>query len=102
MSNNAIQQDSPEQRSERNRTVIDSWLSGSLSSVSTTVIYQPLELLKTRMQLNENAQNQEKRILGRATQSAAKLAHDHGIRYLWRGTGAVSIHHKDLLDLNLC
>lgn len=75
-------------------TVIESLVSGSISSTITTVVYQPLELLKTRMQLNSkdhpvrtNINNREL-LLGRATKSAAFLVKNDGVLSLWRGTGA--------------
>lgn len=77
----------------RNETVINSMISGSLSSTLTTIIYQPLEVLKTRIQLDEPSKSESKqpKIFGRVTLSASRLIHDHGLFYLWRGTGAVSI-----------
>lgn len=66
--------------------VIESLIFGSLSSAITTVLFQPLELIKTRIQLRDS--NDFNRIFGKSTQSAAKLLQVHGYTYLWRGTGA--------------
>ena len=71
--------------------MIGSLLSGSLSSTLTTIIYQPLELLKTRIQLQEGKSGSSPKIIGRLTHSATRLAREQGILSLWRGTGAVSI-----------
>lgn len=64
-------------------------LSGLVSSTITTVIYQPLELVKTRIQIGKNYES--RRLFGRLTKTALVLSRDQGISYLWRGTGAVSI-----------
>lgn len=74
------------------KKVIESLVSGSLSSTFTTIIYQPLELLKTNIQLSETKDITRSKIIGRSTQSAKNLIKLHGITYLWRGTGAVSIN----------
>lgn len=71
--------------------IIESLVSGSTSSAFTTIIFQPLELLKTRIQLESQEPSSPHRVLGRTTRSANKLISEHGISYLWRGTGAVSI-----------
>lgn len=79
------------------KAVIESLISGSISSATTTIIYQPLELLKTRIQLNDSHELKSPyKVIGRTTQSANKLMREHGILYLWRGTGAVSIALKSL------
>lgn len=76
--------------SENNgRAVIESLISGSTSSAFTTTIFQPLELLKTKIQIHgHQADSSPYRILGRTTHSAGRIIRDHGILYLWRGTGA--------------
>lgn len=66
-------------------------ISGLVSSTLTTVIYQPLELLKTRIQIRDDTQSNG-RLFGRLRKTALSLSQDQGIGYLWRGTGAVSIH----------
>lgn len=73
--------------SEDNNKIIESLLYGSLSSTITTVLFQPLELVKTNIQLRDNSDH---RIIGRTTQSASKLIKTNGVGYLWRGTAAVS------------
>lgn len=95
--NNCLVVDSNRVKTKRSNTVIDSLISGSLSSASITIIYQPLELLKTKIQLervnwqaNSNANAASFKIIGRATRSATRLVQDHNLLYLWRGTGAVS------------
>lgn len=96
-------------RSDHNETgysskkvVIESLVSGSISSAVTTIIYQPLELLKTRIQLNGGQELKSPyKVIGRTTQSANKLVREHGVSYLWRGTGAVSIAMKTLLKKNV-
>lgn len=80
-----------------NVSVLQSLASGSISSTITTIVYQPLELLKTRIQIQNNTNNvppstKPNRVLGRATQSAIHLVRERGLKYLWRGTGAVSMH----------
>lgn len=95
------------------KSVIESLVSGSISSSFTTIVYQPLELLKTRIQIRDKslAKSKDKplKVLGRVSQSAIILIRNEGITYLWRGTGAVStIHiyvnefkrHKQLLTSN--
>lgn len=78
-------------------SVMKALVSGSISSVVTTVIYQPLELIKTRIQIQDNkAIESQSRLLGRATKSAINLAKIHGPLYLWRGTAAVSSSQPNL------
>lgn len=71
-----------------NNYLVKSFVSGLVSSTITTVTYQPLELLKTRIQIKDHSQ---KRIYGRLTSTAFDLLKTERIGYLWRGTGAVSI-----------
>lgn len=71
------------------RTVVESLIYGSLSSAISTVIFQPLELLKTRIQIQHGSVAQST-FFGRATSSAALLAKQNGISYLWTGTAPVS------------
>lgn len=70
-------------------TLIDSLISGCVSSASTTVIYQPLELLKTRIQIQ--TREAPSRIFGRTTRNATQIIRNHNVVHLWRGTGAVCI-----------
>lgn len=75
-----------------NKSVIESIISGSASSAITTIIYQPLELIKTQIQIrNKQSQPQSDRIFGRLTKSVIILSREHGVQYLWRGTSPVSI-----------
>lgn len=83
------------------KAVIESLISGSTSSAFTTIILQPLELLKTRIQLESREQSSPHRVLGRTTRSANILISEHGISYLWRGTGAVSIATVKLLHIDM-
>lgn len=79
--------------SEKKVTIVNSLLSGVTSSVITTIAYQPLELLRTRLQLRESRDQlltNHNRVIGSATKSALKLIKDNDLLYLWRGTGAVS------------
>ena len=95
MNNDCNKRSSSEElgQAKRSTAVIESLVSGSISSASTTVIYQPLELLKTRIQLRDQqtSSNSTSKVIGRTTRSATRLIRDHSIGYLWRGTGAVSI-----------
>lgn len=76
----------------RERTVIRTFIAGSASSALTAIIYQPLELVKTRLQIRDDPRfTHHGRIFGRATQSMKLLIKDNGLSYLWRGTYAVSI-----------
>lgn len=81
--------------------ILEALLTGSASSAITTVIYQPLELIKTRLQLRQ--QTTDDKLLGRAVQSAKQLTKAHGLGYLWRGTGAVSLTflNSNLWTLNM-
>lgn len=59
----------------------------------TTVALQPLEVLRTRLQLIESRDKllcNKNRIFGSATMSALRIVRERNITYLWRGTGAVS------------
>lgn len=76
--------------SKNGSTVIEALITGSASSAITTVVYQPLELIKTRLQLRQSHEAKNDKLFGRAVHSAKQLTSAHGIRYLWRGTGAVS------------
>lgn len=68
--------------------VIQSLVSGSASSAITTVLYQPLELLKTRIQLRHDNElsTLPRKLLGRSTRSAKLLITQNNFTYLWRGT----------------
>lgn len=84
-----------EMTSKKRNSVIESLITGSISSTVTTIVYQPLELLKTRLQIRDVASGNKTcsgPVLGRLTQSAIYVARNQGLSYLWRGTGAVS--HK--------
>lgn len=75
------------------KSVIESLVAGSLSSAFTTIVYQPLELLKTQIQLRatitpESNSRLNHNVIGRATKSATKLVREHSLSYLWRGMGA--------------
>lgn len=70
-------------------TLTDCLISGAVSSGLTTIIYQPLELLKTRIQLQTSSEPSP--YLGRLIRSTKEIVRDHNFAYLWRGTGAVSI-----------
>lgn len=72
-------------------SVINSLATGSISSIATTIVYQPLELLKTRIQLRDGVKLDAQRVLGRATRSALHLIRQQGLTSLWKGTGVVSI-----------
>lgn len=67
---------------------------GSISGTVSTAFYQPLELLKTRIQIDHMTSSarptnfNQIKILGRATRSAILLSRQQGIKYLWKGTGA--------------
>lgn len=69
-----------------NKSVIGALASGTISSTVTTIVYQPLELLKTRIQLRSN-EDPNNKIFGRLTKSAIFISKSEGIKYLWRGTG---------------
>lgn len=72
---------------------LNPYLSGVVSSVVTTVAYQPLELIRTRLQLKESRDElklNDKKYFGNAFYSARRLVLEHNLTYLWRGTGAVS------------
>lgn len=71
-----------------NNTVIESLVTGSISSAVTTIVYQPLELLKTRIQIQDNQRTKIEPIVGRLSQSAIQLARSQGLSSLWKGTGA--------------
>lgn len=75
--------------SVRISTLTECLISGALSSGLTTIIYQPLELLKTRIQLQ--ASSKPSPYLGRLIRSTREIVGNHSFAYLWRGTGAVSI-----------
>lgn len=82
---------STNQQGDPRKSFLEPFFWGSISSAATTVIYQPLELLKTRIQLrNTSSSYNSKNYLGKLTQSAIGITKEHSIRYLWRGTGAVS------------
>lgn len=74
--------------------ILESLISGSSSSALTSIIYQPLELLKTRIQIQHDSsyRGSSQRILGRTIKSASSIIKEHGVMYLWRGTGAVSLN----------
>lgn len=91
MKEKMLNENKERQKSSRKK-VIESLVSGSLSSAFTTIIYQPLELLKTNIQLGENKNEFKSKIIGRSTKSATNLVKLYGLTYLWRGTGAVSIN----------
>lgn len=70
------------------QSLVDSLVSGALSSGFTTIIYQPLELLKTNIQLENKSKPSP--YIGRLVESTTKVVTEHNLGYLWRGTGAVS------------
>lgn len=78
------------------QAVRDSVIFGSASSAFTTVIYQPLELIKTRAQLESNTN-----LFGSLRRLTKELIKTNGVKYLWRGTGAVSRHPSILSQINL-
>lgn len=89
-SGNDSKEDGPRVTSSNN-SVIKSLVSGSISSSLTTIIYQPLDLLKTRIQLQDGSiKTADGRtiILGRVTKSALNLFRGKGLLSLWEGTGA--------------
>lgn len=71
--------------------LVKPFISGLISSTVTTITYQPLELLKTRIQITDREGSSQRRIHGRLIRTAWDLTRKEGISYLWRGTGAVSI-----------
>uniref|UniRef100_A0A6G1SD11 Solute carrier family 25 member 38 n=1 Tax=Aceria tosichella TaxID=561515 RepID=A0A6G1SD11_9ACAR len=84
---------SPRENTTRanNNSVIESLVSGSISSTLTTIVYQPLDLLKTRIQLRDNSiktADGKTILLGRITKSALTLVKHDGLLCLWKGTGA--------------
>lgn len=77
----------------KRKTVIESLVSGSLSSALTTTLYQPLEVLKTRIQLKgiRGDSGDYRKLFGRTSRFAIKLVREQGVNQLWTGTGAVSM-----------
>jgi len=65
-------------------------LSGALSGLSSTIMLQPLDLLKTRLQQGETVGPSRTSLLVRITQNIVN--HD-GFRGLWRGTNASLIRN---------
>lgn len=65
-------------------SVLNALISGTISSTVTTVMYQPLELLKTQIQLKHS---KDEPVLGRLTRSSITIVKERGLKHLWTGTG---------------
>ena len=71
------------------KSVAEALISGAISSTITTILYQPLELLKTRIQLGDRwTTQQHNQVFGHLRNSATSVAKSDGLKGLWRGTGA--------------
>lgn len=77
-------------QSIKNGSIFQSFVSGAISSGITAIIYQPLELIKTRLQIRDNQKQCNAKVFGRAINSFDHLIETNGVRYLWRGTYPVS------------
>jgi len=77
--------------SEKANPVLGALIGGVISSTITTTLFQPLELIKTRIQIQndiEASSDQSRRIFGRLKTSVKYVVASEGARSLWKGTGA--------------
>lgn len=74
----------------KNGTIFQSFVAGASSSAFTAVIYQPLELIKTRLQIRDHLNQKSEKYFGRAINTFGYIVKTNGVKYLWRGTYPVS------------
>lgn len=72
------------------QSIINSLLTGCVSSATTTILLQPLELIKTQIQTRgrDDSTKTPNKTLGKTTLSTIQLVRQHNLYYLWRGTSA--------------
>lgn len=78
-----------------NKRTHNVFIIGSLSSSLTVILFQPLDFIKTQLQLDSNKNNNRvltfhHKTIGKSTRLVRQICKEHGPLHLWKGTSAVS------------